>query len=424
MNTLLINILRWAVLFIGVYAAGTLAATTERVSVDSSGVEGNNLSYTPDISDDGRYVTFYSLADNLVAGDSNNRYDIFVHGRDTGNTQRVSVDSNGMEGDSTSNNPAINGDGRFVAFHSLASNLVSGDSNNSYDIFVHDRDTGYTERVSIASNGVEGDSDSHNPAFNDDGRYVTFQSKASNLVAGDSNGTQDIFVHDRDTGYTERVSVDSSGVQGNSEIETSAISADGRYVTFQSKASNLVSGDSNGTDDIFVHDRDTDNTTRVSVDSNGLQGDRSSYRPDISDDGRYVAFYSLASNLVAGDSNYHWDVFVHDRDTGYTERVSVDSSGVQGNSGSYSASISGDGRYVTFHSLATNLVVGDSNNRYDSFVHDRDTGITERVSVDSSAVQGNGASNNPAISGDGSYVAFYSSANNLLLFCQQPSCRG
>ncbi len=374
------------------------AGATERVSVDSSGTQGNGDSVNASISSDGRYVAFYSFASNLVAGDSNGFSDIFVRDRNTGATERVSLDSTGTQGNSDSLSPSISADGRYVAFYSFASNLVTGDSNGASDIFVHDRNTGDTERVSVDSGGTQGNSGSYGPSISSDGRYVAFHSFASNLVAGDSNGVVDIFVHDRNTGDTERVSVDSSGTQGNSGSANPSISSDGRYVAFYSFASNLVAGDTNGAYDIFVHDRNTGDTERVSVDSSGTQGNSDSANASISSDGRYVAFLSGASNLVTGDSNGFSDIFVHDRNSGDTERVSVDSSGTQGNNDSYKPSISSDGRYVAFFSYASNLVAGDSNGAADIFVRDGNTGTTERVSVDSSGTQGNSDSYTPSIS--------------------------
>ena len=268
-----------------------------------------------------------SLADNLVAGDTNGKSDIFVHDRQTGATERVSVDSAGNQGDGPNSTPAISGDGRFVAFYSYASNLVAGDTNtcpgtlndpSCPDVFVHDRQTGVTERVSVDSAGNQANGQSVGSAISADGRFVAFLSLADNLVAGDTNGFEDIFVHDRQTGATERVTVNSSGGETTCDVppnlctSTGAISADGRFVTFSSKVSNLVAGDTNADYDIFVHDRQTGATTRVSVDSGGNEGNSSSFDLDISGDGRFVAFDSFASNLVAGDTNGHGDVFFHD----------------------------------------------------------------------------------------------------------------
>jgi Tol biopolymer transport system component len=165
------------------------------------------------------------------------------------------VHSNGAQGNDDSHFAAISADGRYVAFHSDASNLVAGDTNNARDIFVRDRQMGTTERVSVHSNGAQGNDWSFDPAISDDGRYVAFESRASNLAPGYTNGTVDIFVRDRLMGTTERVSVDSNGTQANYDSYSPDISGDGRYVAFQSLASNLVSGDTNGVSDVFVRDR-------------------------------------------------------------------------------------------------------------------------------------------------------------------------
>jgi len=202
---------------------------------------------------------------------------------------------------------------------------------------------------------------------------VAFRSGATNLVGGDTNAANDIFVHDRATGATTRVSVDSAGVEANGYSNTLSISADGRHVAFQSNASNLVASDTNARPDIFVHDRSTGVTERVSVDSAGVEAGSNSYNPSISADGRYVAFTSWASNLVASDTNGTYDVFVHDRTTGATTRASVDETGlVEGNGWSKNPSISADGRFVAFGSLSSNLVTRDLNRTDDIFVHDRD----------------------------------------------------
>jgi len=317
----------WVVLCLAVSVPVSLAAVTERVSVGSAGEEGNGNSgvYGPSISADGRYVAFCSSASNLVPGDTNDREDVFVHDRLTGTTERVSVSSDGEEGngDSGTFRPSISADGRYVAFVSCASNLVPGDTNWAWDIFVHDRLTGVTERVSVSSAGEQGDGDSGYPSISAEGRYVAFESGAYNLVPGDTNWTCDIFVHDRLTGTTERVSVSSEGHEGNGNsslpfhtADGRYVNADGRYVASYSEASNLVPGDTNGIGDVFVRDRLTGTTERVSVSSDGEEGDSNSgwWGPSISADGRYVAFQSCAYNLVPGDTKGWEDVFVRDRE--------------------------------------------------------------------------------------------------------------
>ncbi|MFZ5819138.1 MAG: hypothetical protein ACOYYJ_04475 [Chloroflexota bacterium] len=325
-----------------------------------------------------------------------------------GDITRVSVDASGTQAIGGSQQAAISGDGRYVAFKSDASNLVSGDTNGVGDIFVHDRQTGAIARVSVDSGGLEPNGGSYSPALSYDGRYVAFASDASNLVSGDTNVVTDIFVHDRTTGQTTRVSVDSSSAQANdysSEWGT-AISGDGRYVAFSSQATNLVSGDTNNEGDVFVHDRDTGQTGRISVDSTGAQANGQSSSPSISSDGRYVAFSSNAPNLVAGDTNDQTDVFVHDRQTGATSRVSVSSTGAQtiGHT-SYDPAISGDGRFVAFFSGAENLVPDFTWEGY-IYVHDRQTGQTTRESLSSDGWQLIGTAENPVLSSNGRYLAF------------------
>ena len=209
---------------------------------------------------------------------------------------------------------------------------------------------------------------------------MAFASDASNLVYGDTNGFSDAFVYDRQTGQTSRVSIATDGTQGNSGINTNpVISDDGRYVAFVSNATNLVDGDTNGSKDIFVHDRQTGQTTRVSVTSDGSQANSNSWNASISGNGRYITFCSTANNLVSGDTNGYSDVFVHDQQTGQTTRVSIVSDGTQGNSASYSSSLSDDGRYVVFDSASSNLVSNDTSNVYDTFVYDQQTGQVTRL---------------------------------------------
>ena len=409
-----------AAIILAASAATALAQTTERVSIATGGTEGNNGSYTGAISADGRFVAFYSSATNLVSGDTNGFVDVFVHDGQTGATERVSVATGGAEatgGDSYG--AAISADGRFVAFESDATNLVSGggDSNGNRDIFVHDRQTGTTERVSVATGGAEANGSSSTPAISADGRFVAFVSNATNLVNGDNNHHVDVFVHDRQTGTTERVSVATGGAEENIGSFNPAISADGRFVAFESDATNLVSGggDSNGNRDIFVHDRQTGTTERVSVATGGGQATGgNSNSAAISADGRFVAFSSGATNLVTGDGNGKNDIFVHDRQTGTTERVNVRTGGAEANLTSDTPAISADGRFVAFESDATNLIGGDSNAARDIFVHDRQTGTTERVSVASGGSQATSASADPVVSADGRFVAFQSDAANLV----------
>lgn len=395
-----------------------LAGITTRVSIASDGTEGNGNSNTPSISADGRYVSFESGSTNLVPGDTNGHVDIFVHDQLTGQTNRVSIASDGTEGNGLCSGPSISADGRYIAYASYSDHLVPDDTNETRDIFVHDQQTGQTSRISVSSEGAQANNESLGPSISVDGRYLAFTSLATNLVPGDTNNVSDVFVHDRQTGQTDRVSVASDGTQANFSSATTyspqSISADGRYVVFTSLATNLAPGSPIISAQVFVHDRVTGQTSRVSVNSDGIQGNGYSQFESISTDGRYVAFQSDSTNLVLDDNNEETDIFVHDRQTGQTERVSVASDGTQGNGSSGEPLISANGRYVTFTSIAHNLVPDDTNDSYDNFVHDRQTGQTERVSVASDGAEGNSWSLNPSISGDGRFIAFYSGANNLV----------
>ncbi len=389
--------------------------TTTRISVSTNGTQGDEYSDDSSLSADGRYVAFGSKATTLVTGDTNGASDIFLRDRQTGTTTRVSVTSAGVQGDDSSYTPSISADGRYVAFRSSATNLVTGDTNAHDDIFVRDRQSGSTTRVSIATGGTQGDDDSYAPSISADGRYVAFSSLANNLVPSDTND-KDIFVHDRQSGTTTRVSVSSSGQQAENGYPCSApaISADGRYVVFTSAAPNLVAGDDNGKADIFLRDTVTDTTTRMSIASDSTQANEDCYEPAISADGRYVAFQSDATTLVSGDANGVGDIFVHDRLSGTTAIVSVASDGTLGNDRSYYPAFGDNGRYVVYNSYAANLVEGDTNTYNDIFLHDQQSGTTVRVSVATNGTQANGLSGKPAISSNGRYVAFDSYASNLV----------
>ncbi len=396
------------------FLSGTLRATNftiERVNVSSSGEQSIYQGDYPSVSDDGRYVVFISSSPDLVSGDTNNWDDVFMHDRQTGETTRLSLTYLGGQISQPSDTAAISGNGHYVAFGSNGNNLVPNDTNGQQDIFLRDIQTGATSLVSLSSSGVQANAISYWPVISDDGRYVAFVSSANNLVTGDT-GFNDVFVRDIQNSTTTRASVSSSGAQGGGVHPV--LNADGRYVAFESSASTLVAGDTNGTSDIFLRDMQTGTTTRVSVNSSSTQGNGASVFPSISDDGRYIAFASSASNLVSGDTNGVQDSFIRDIQTGQTTRVSVDSSGTQGNASSSYPYISGDGHFIAFASSANNLVTGDSNGVQDIFLHDMQTGETRLISVSSSGVQGDLGSWSIAISGDGSSIVFSSQATNLV----------
>ena len=579
-----------------VFLRDTVAHTTVRISVDSDGNQSAGGSYEPSISANGRFIAFWASDDDLASNDTNGRYDVYVHDMLDGSTTLVSANADGTPGELDSLNASISADGRYIAYYSDSPNLVTPNIvNGFYNIFVYDMVSGTTALASCDSNGNQGDASVPNlnmtpPAINADGRYVAFWSAADNLVAGDTNGIADLFLHDFTTGITSLVSVDSAGEQADvfdGAQNGQSISDDGRFISFSSTANNLVDGDTNQQADIFVHDEATGTTTRVDVSANGAQGDGFSYvshvsadgsvvafnsysdnlvpgelpqsfnslvfvtsgfphagivarangrntsegggsvditvalgeapqhdvtvafdvsdpsegalsktsltfTPDnwqspqivtvtgvqdtladgdiaytvdftastsadsiyngltapsislinldddltrlvsqssagiadnslsangdvasISNGGRFVAFSSPATNLVPDDRNGFQDVFVRDTALGLTSIISTDSLGVQGNGASSSPSISADGRYVAFASAASNLVDGDTNDAADIFVYDRQSGTVELVSVNSDGVIGNGSSSQPSISDDGQTISFTSSATNL-----------
>jgi Tol biopolymer transport system component len=345
--------------------------TITRVSVDSAGNQVTSTSATPSISADGRFVAFVSETRNLdlVPGDTHN--DIFVRDTLANTTTGVSVDSAGNQGNSVSRAPSISADGRFVAFESYATNLVLGDTNNQPDIFVRDLLNNSTTRVSVDSAGNQENNYSDSPSISADGRFVAFESYATNLVPGDTNNQPDIFVRDLFANTTTRVSVDAAGNEGNGKSLNPSISGDGRFVAFASSAANLVPGDTNNSYDIFVRDLSTNTITRVSVNSAGNPANNISDSPSISADGRFIAFQSFATNLVAGETNPSGEIYVHDTLTNTTTLVSVNSAGNPAKGFFYRGpSISGDGRFVGFTSYASDIVPGDTNNSYDVFVAD------------------------------------------------------
>ena len=376
---------------VGALAVPSIAqadAKTVLVSKSSGGAKGNNESGEPTLSRTGRYIGFQSRANNLVADDTNGTYDCFVRDQGSSSTERVSVTSGGGQSNGPCWGPAISQGGQHVAFYAAASNLAPGDDNGEWDIFVHDRDSGATELVSFARGGGASNGQSADPAISGDGQIVAFESKASDLVEGDTNGAMDVFVHDRGSGTTTRVSVHTNGAQGNGSSRDPSVSAGGRFVVFDSEAGNLVNKDTNGRRDVFIHDLASGKTQRVSVTSGGRQATGVSGNAVVSSDGRYVAFDSKAANLVGGDTNASTDVFLRDRNQGKTTRVSVTGSGKQATGGwSLDPTISDNGRYIAFESAASNLVSKDTNRKWDVFLRDRINRSTKIISLTASGAR-------------------------------------
>ena len=402
-----------------------------RIDVDSSGVESNNGTFgVARLAANGRYAAFSSYSDNLVPNDRNAYQDVFVHDRSTGAMVRVSVSSAGNEGNFRSEVCSISADGRFVAFLSSATNLVPSDTNNQNDVFVADRDpdgngvfdegNATVERVSVSSSGVESNGTSGSASISADGVLVAFQSDATNLVAGDTNGAYDAFVRDRRAGTTVRISVSSSGVEGNSTSVDPVLSDDGSLVAFHSTASNLVSNDGNQQGDVFVYEMATGVTTMVTRGPSGLGAHGTSGRPVLSSDGRYVAFLSSADDLVPSDTNGRWDAFRIDRVTGQTTLLDLSAAGTpvaDGVDPAATPAISDDGSRVGFVSSSNELSPGDtanSNLRDDAFVYDFATTSIELVSGDLSGHTGSDKSFSIDLSGSGRASLFQSRSDNLV----------
>ena len=406
-----------------VFVRDLLTGTTTLVSVRADGTAaGNDRSIVSAMSSDGRYVLFESNASDLVSGDTNSAGDVFVRDLQAGVTTLVSVAVDGVSaGNGMSQAAAMSPDGRFVLFSSDATTLVPTDTNSVRDVFVHDLQTSVTTLVSVNSAGT----DSSNQAsvassISADGRYVSFSSLATNVVAGvtDGNNDADVFRRDLQAGVTQLVSATVAGTAtGNVASQPVAMTGDGRYVLFSSAASNLTAiTDIFGQPDVFVRDSQTQTTVLVSVDAAGTTpGGGESTAVAISGNGRYVAFHSTATNLVAGDLNFQTDAFVRDLQLGTTALVSLDSGGNQGNAPSFVSSMTADARYVVLESLASNFAAGDLNGSTDVFVRDRQLGTTTLATVAAAGGQSAGAPSYPvAITPDGRYVVVASFADDMV----------
>ncbi|MBS0632886.1 MAG: PD40 domain-containing protein [Verrucomicrobia bacterium] len=365
---------------------------------------GNGYSDNPAISTDGRYVAFASDSTNLTGSglaDTNNARDIFLYDNQTATVRRISLSQQGAQANGASATPAISANGRYVAFSSEATNLVVGDTNGFSDIYVTDTLTGIVTLASVGPGGVQANGSNFKPSISTDGRYVVFESSATNLVTpATAVGVTHIYLRDLTAGTTVLVDQSTGGAVANGNSLEAKISADGSAVAFASDATNLVAGDTNGVRDIFVRDLAATTTIRVSVKTGGTQATGASHAPSISATGRYIAFSSTASDLIASDTNGVSDVFVYDRNNATTTRVSVSSAGAEATDpsgagfklGSVNPSISADGRYVTFASLANNLAVGDNGGQtQDLLVTNGGTGYATTPTVTLTGGGGTGA---------------------------------
>jgi hypothetical protein len=388
------------------HSSAVVPGVNELVSVSSSGTQANQASHRADISSDGRYTAFESSASNLVSGDTNGARDVFLRDRTTGTTIRISVSSSTTEGNSDSTSPAISYSGKYVVFSSSASNLVSGDTNGTQDVFLYDIQNATTVLVSKTSVGTIGNNHSTNPDVSSDGRFVTFISYASNLVSGinPSGVGQQVFLKDMATGAVKALSVSSSGIMANYGNVEPHISCDGGTALFTTLASNLVNGDTNNKTDIFLVELGWSGDVISNI---TIGADEDSAHPDLSCDGNRVVYNSAATNLVGGDTNNQSDIFQYDRAAKSTIRISLTGADGQTSAPSEYPTQSGDGRFIVFESTANNM---DSYTGQASapnvYVRDVKNGTTQTVSRNATYRVGN--SRQAVVSGDGSYITFLS----------------
>lgn len=404
-----------ALLLAHLAASDALAATTEVVSVNNQGVPVSSNYYgvaaVPSISADGRYVAFFSQGSFAPEYPATGKFEVYVHDRQTGKTELISKSPTGERSNAWSRFPVLSADGRFVVYYSNASNIVP-EAGPGRKLFIHDRATGVTEQVNMPPVGMYLGGDNMymfggpQVAVSTDGRFVAYQANLYYSQYGGPPALQGVFVRDRLNSTTEMVSVDENGTQLPGRPALPALSADGRFVVFA-----FVSDFYSNASILVIRDRLNGTVEQVKCNPVRLAvGAGDGGRVNISSDGRYVSFSSRADYLVPGDTNGQIDIFVYDRFEKTFERVNVATGGEQANDISQQPFISGDGRFVSFSSLATNLVPDDTNGKVDVFIHDRLTGTTERVSVDSDGGQIDGYSGFSPMSADGRFVAFASSS--------------
>jgi Tol biopolymer transport system component len=379
----------------------------------SNGSAPNDACTAANLSASGRTMAFISRASNLLPEDTDKIRDIVVASLKTGHAALASVSSAGVKGDADCDDPMLDRAGKRVVFSSFADNLVDGDTNGLQDVFVHDLKRHTTLRVSVASDGTEGDERSVQPVISGNGDLVAFTSQADNLVADDTNGASDVFVHDQHTGVTRRVSLAADGTQADGMSFSPALSASGRFVAFLSEATNLVPGLAPTNVNVYVRDLKTGVVKMVSVAPDGSAGDLDSLDVTVSGNGRRVAFTSAAGNLVDSDGHLGWDVFVRDMKKGVTTMVSRGLEGAAADADSRQATISRSGKWLAFTSDATNLVADDTNGLTDIFRMKLKTRMVDRVSVSSDGTEANGNSDQPALGKDARFVAFSTRASNL-----------
>lgn len=401
----------------------TLIVTRVIKTLDLLTAGGNAASDNPSMSADCRYVVFSSYARNLIAEDVNNNEHIYLYDRGLDTIKLLSVSDGGQQGDRHSTDPVISADGKFVAFQSEARNLVPGDSNGDSnqsagrDIFVYDLTLDTIKRISMRDNGNETNQASGKPSISGDGRYVAFEASDDNIVSGFNTGNTNAYIYDRLEDTTVGIPVPFADTQTNRDSLYPVISTDGAYVAFEFWVSKNADNQNLNYSyaDIYLYSTISGAVERISGTKIGIEADQTrSENPTISDDGRYVAFESDHEDIDFYDTNDAVDIFVYDRVEGTTRRVSANgSTGGQKFKDSTNPALSGDGRFVAFESMAANLVDSDTNDAIDIFITDLSTGEISLASVSENGVQGNNYSYLPGLSYNGRCMVFLSKASNL-----------
>jgi Tol biopolymer transport system component len=386
---------------------------TQILSVRAGGEQATLKSTLPSISANGDYVAFVSAARFLVPHRRITGHQIYLHDRRAGTTTLVSRTPDGDGGNGPSSFPSISADGTRVAFASAASDLVPGDDNGASDVFVFDTRTKSITLVSQTPEGEVGARESYSPVISADGKHVVFTSEASDLAPGDGEFS-DVFVRDLGPKRTELITSAPDGAGANYYSYRAWISADGNLVSLRSGASNLVADDTNHRDDIFLVDRSAGTTELITRRADGTPATGDSVDGVVSADGRFVTYFSYAEDLVANDSNGWADVFLYDVTRGKTTLVSAAPSGRSGHGESYYPMVSGDGSVVTFTSWADDLVTGSHNPASDVYAYDVAARSTVLLSRGLDGADGDRASDRSSISGDGRWVSYQSAASNLV----------
>ena len=401
------------------------------VSKNTTRMAGNFQSYSGDISADGKYIVYASSSSDLVRNDTNSLPDVFLYHVDSGQTERLSVPYNAAKvsnANGESSIPSISADGEFVAFVSTASNLTVGDKNNTADIFVYQRSTATVKRISRFKYQGEYSATPTQVDISDDGRFVVFDTVVNNFV-DDNNQASDIFLYDRETELTEKISNTDELNETNGNSYHAVISGNGRFVAFESQASNLVAGDHNQLSDVFVYDRESGNTHRVSVNSDDIEANGESLRPQISADGQFISFYSSANNLIESESlnKSHTEasdgIYLHDRVSGKTQLVSLaEDKKWPDHPVNPDFDMSSDASFIVFSSRAQNIteywpgLCENSSNTSDCywgatnniFRYSRLSNHIELISIDDTGFPLDTNNVEPSISGNGELMVFSS----------------